>query len=212
MKILFFGDSITDACRDRNDDYWFENAKLGLGYVMQIAGALRGKDPARYEILNRGISGDRVVDLYARIKRDVINHKPDVVSILVGINDIWHEVSCQNGVALPKYDKIYRMMVEEIQEALPSVRIVLCEPFVLRGCETTEHFEAFDKVRDYARVVKKIAVDRGCFFLPLQKKFDEAAKKAGTKPLLLDGVHPGVAGAALIANAWLDLFSEKVDK
>ncbi|MBQ9920892.1 MAG: lysophospholipase, partial [Clostridia bacterium] len=88
MRILFQGDSITDAGRARDNDI-----NLGTGYPMLVKATLGFEEPGKYEFFNRGISGNRVVDLYARIKNDIINLKPDVMSILIGVNDVWHEYS-----------------------------------------------------------------------------------------------------------------------
>ena len=98
MKILFYGDSITDAGRTRDLD--IPNKGLGGGYVTYIANQLFEKSLSDYDIYNTGISGNRIVDLYARIKIDCWNIKPDLLSILIGINDIWHEVKRQNGVEI----------------------------------------------------------------------------------------------------------------
>jgi len=211
MKILLYGDSITDAGRARDCDYTLSS--YGHGYPKYIAGDLIGGDPLKYQIINRGISGNRIVDLYARIKADVWNLQPDVLSILIGINDIWHEVSFgKNGVDIVRFEKVYRMLIEDTLERLPNLKIMLCEPFVLEGSATSEHFEEFSEVRAYAKVVKKLAKEYNLFFLPLQDKFDEAAKTIPSEYLLSDGVHPNTAGAALIAKAWLELFKSEVEK
>ena len=207
MKILFYGDSITDAGRNRNEGAL--NDRFGAGYVMQIAGRLFESDPTKYEIINTGVSGNRIVDLYARIKRDCINHAPDMISILIGINDIWHEIGANNGVALPKFKKIYRMMLEEILEALPNVKIILCEPFVLSGRATVEKMDRFLDVYDYAKAIRELAEEFSLDFLPLQEKLSEVAKAAGDETLLYDGVHPSVTGAAVIAGEWLRNFEAK---
>ena len=86
------------------------------------------------------------------------------------------------------------------------------EPFVLKGSATEENFDEFIKVKEYAAVVEKLAKEYGAYFLPLQKKMDEAAERLGAEYVLYDGVHPSVAGAKLIADEWLGLFYEKVDK
>ena len=91
MKIVLFGDSITDMARNR--DVNAQVGEYGFGYPFFVAGELLSEDPKGYKIYNRGISGDRTVDLYARIKRDVWNIEPDVLSILIGINDIWHDLT-----------------------------------------------------------------------------------------------------------------------
>ena len=209
MKILFFGDSITDMNRNRNVEdgcIW----SYGNGYPFFVAGELLKNAPDRYEIVNRGISGNRIVDLYARAKMDVWNEKPDVLSILVGVNDVWHELANGNGVELDRFEKIYSMLIEDTLARVPEVKIILCEPFVLHGTATDGNFEAFTQVYSYAAVTKKLAEKYGLFFLPLQEKFDEAAAKFGPKPFLYDGVHPNVAGAALIAEEWLKLFNENI--
>jgi lysophospholipase L1-like esterase len=126
MKILFYGDSITDAQRDRSVDHYLSS--YGFGYPSFVAGELLSKNPEQYEIINRGISGNRIVDLYARIKADVWNLQPDVLSILVGVNDVWHEINYNNGVELERFDKIYRMMLDDTLKVLPNVKIILCEP------------------------------------------------------------------------------------
>ena len=215
MKIVMFGDSITDAWKDRSAaDY--SVCSYGNGYVKFVAGELLFKDPEGYKILNRGISGNRVVDLYARIKADVWNEQPDVLSILIGINDIWHEVSCGNGVDIVRFEKVYRMLIEDTLQRLPNLKIILCEPFVLTGTATgeegSEAFEKFSAVKSYAKVIKKIAEDYGLYFLPLQEKLDDAAKKWSPAAFLADGVHPAMAGAKLIANEWLSCFENVVNK
>jgi lysophospholipase L1-like esterase len=142
MKILFYGDSITDCSRTRDGGFL---SGLGYGYVHNIALDLIGKDPEKYQIINRGISGNRVVDLYARIKMDCWNHNPDVLSILIGVNDVWHEIGdSPNGVDAEKFYKIYKMLIEEIKEALPNIKIMILEPFVLKGPATEQNWEYFD--------------------------------------------------------------------
>lgn len=116
--ILFQGDSITDAKRCREDDMYG-----GMGYTTLVAGELGLEYPNQYVFYNRGIAGDRVVDLYARIKAHVINLKPDVLSILIGVNDTYHEVIRRNGVDTEKYFKVYSMLIEEIQEACPISKL-----------------------------------------------------------------------------------------
>ena len=212
MRILFYGDSITDALRRRDADYRLDS--YGVGYVRDIVGELLLENPEKYDLINRGIGGDRIVDLYARIKRDVWNLQPDVLSILVGINDIWHEVDRQNGVDLARWESMYRLLLKETLERLPNVKIVICEPFVLEGEATCGEgrFEQFLEVKEYAKVAKKLAEEFGLPFLPLQNRLDEEAAKHGAAHYLYDGVHPSVAGARLIANEWLKLFKAEIDK
>ncbi len=210
MKILFFGDSITDAERAKSK-ITFPNSALGFGYVMQVAGRLYEKSPVDYEVINRGISGHRIVDLYARAKIDCWNHAPDLISILIGINDIWHEVEVQNGVEPARFERIYRMLIEDTQARLPNTKLLLCEPFVLKGAATEAAFEQFSECAIYAEIVEKLAKEYGLYHLPLQAAFDAAAAKYGNETFLFDGVHPTVQGATLIANEWMQAF-EKIEE
>ena len=201
-KILFQGDSITDCDRSREKEY-----KLGTGYAMLVEAALGFECPDEYEFANRGISGNRIVDVYARIKKDIINLAPDVLSILIGVNDVWHEVSYQNGVAAEKFEKIYRMLIEEIREALPAVKIIILEPFVLSGPATEEHIDVFtSEVALRAKAAKRIADDFGLTFVPLQAGFEALAKKAPATYWLRDGVHPTAKGHEFIKQEWLRAF------
>ncbi len=209
MKILLFGDSITDASRIREEGYG--PGAHGYGYARMITNELMGTDPYKYQVLNRGISGNRITDLYARVKGDVWNHQPDVLSILVGVNDVWHEISHGDGTELDRFEKIYRALIEETKERLPLVKILLMEPFVTEGKATTPQMDRFSAVKEYAKVVKKLADEYGLFFLPLQEKM-EACHEKFSDYCLYDGVHPHVAGAKVIADEWLKLFREKVDE
>ena len=210
MKILFYGDSITDAERARIKPP-MPNAVFGYGYVMQVMGRLFERSPVNYEIVNRGISGNRIVDLYARAKIDCWNHEPDLISILIGINDIWHEVECKNGVEPERFERIFRMLIEDTKQRLPNTKLLLCEPFVLKGSATEAAWDQFGECPIYGSITKKLAEEYDLYFLPLQEKFDEAAAKYGNEVFLYDGVHPTVQGATLIAKEWMKLF-EKIEE
>ena len=209
IKILFQGDSITDVGRSRED-----NANVGRGYPHLIKAAFDLKEPAKYEFFNRGIAGNRSVDIYARIKSDIINLAPDFMSILFGVNDVSHEIFRQNGVSEAKLEVIYSMMVEEVIRALPNIKILIMEPFLLPasatvgiladGSDMYPYYRA--EVEKRAAVAKRVAKNYSIEFLPLQKLFDEAAAKTSPEYWLKDGVHPTEAGHALIANEWIKAF------
>ncbi len=205
MKILFYGDSITDAGRDRESDV--SELAMGHGFVKYAAEQLTAD--GKNVVINRGIGGNRVVDLYARIKVDCWNIQPDVISILIGVNDVWHELYHQNGVDIARFEKVYRMLIEDTKKALPNVKLILCEPFVLKGTATEEKYDEFLEVYDYAKLIKQLAAEYDIPFLPLQDKLTEAANKSQASDYLADGVHPAESGAKLIANEWLALFNEK---
>lgn len=205
MKILFYGDSITDAGRDRNPEA--NISSYGFGYVIHVAGELARRDPNKYQVINTGIGGNRIVDLYSRIKIDLWNREPDVISILIGINDIWHELDFNNGVEPERFEKVYRMLLEDTMKKLPKTKIIICEPFYLPGTATDGHDE-FKMTPEYARIAKKLADELGLYFLPLQSVLEEAAKRSSNKLVLSDGVHPNLYGTVVIANEWMKLFDK----
>ncbi len=127
-RLLFVGDSITDCNRREDPD------ELGQGYVRLVADHLAAADPSRApKVLNRGISGDKVPDLERRWQRDVLDLNPDVLSVFIGINDVWHGlVPDRQGCSLPDYIAAYQRILTSARAALPKLRLVLCEPSCLR--------------------------------------------------------------------------------
>jgi len=131
-----------------------------------------------------------------------------MLSILIGVNDVWHEIDYQNGVEAPRYEKIFNMLLDETQEKLPDIKLMILEPFVLKGTATTERWDIFStEVPLRAAAAKRVAAAHHAVFIPLQKKFDEAcANGIASSEWLIDGVHPTAAGHALIAREWLTAF------
>lgn len=208
MKILFIGDSITDMGRCRTTNYQYDS--LGFNYTFFVAGELGVKSPNQYQILTRGISGNRIVDLYARFKADALNDHPDVISVLIGVNDVWHGITSNNGVPLDIYERFYNMLIDDAHRDYPHIKFMILEPFFLKGSATEEYFEQFKQVYEYANVAEKVARRKGCVFVPLQKMFSEKAERDGGETYLYDGVHPTIAGAKLIADEWLQCFEKKI--
>ncbi len=204
MKILFQGDSITDCRRDRSDDLI-----KGYGYASMVTGRLNFEQPGAFQFQNRGIGGNRVVDVYARVKSDIINLEPDVMSILIGVNDVWHEIGSRNGASAEKYEKIYDMLIEEVLTALPNIKIMIIEPFVVKGSETEKNWELFySEVRKRAEAAKRIAVKYNLKFIPTQDEFDKAVSLCPEPFWTREGVHPTEAGHELLTRLWLDAFNE----
>jgi lysophospholipase L1-like esterase len=202
--ILFQGDSITDSGRDRKrQDNANEPRALGTGYVLLAAAELLDEYcRAEPKIYNRGISGDKVFQLADRWDADCIDLKPGIVSILVGVNDYWHISKHGYEGTLETYEKDYRALIRRTRRALPEVTIVICEPFVLRCGEVDQTwFPAFD---GYRAAAKKVAAESKTLFVPFQSIFDKAAKNAPAQYWAADGVHPTLAGAHLMARAWLE--------
>lgn len=205
-RYLFQGDSITDAGRSTTAD-----AIMGYGYATMTAGKISNDYPGQYEFLNRGISGNKSTDLYARIKRDIINLKPDIMSILIGVNDVWHDLDFDDGVTPEKFETIYDTLLCETKAALPSIKIIMLEPFVLNGTGTASYYEKFrDEVRIRAEIAKKLAQKHGIPFVPLQDKITKMAEQTSSAYVLLDGVHPTFAGHELISRELYQAFRENV--
>lgn len=201
--ILFQGDSITDAGRNRNEEAKANQpAMLGQGYPFHLAGQLLADHgPLGLTIYNRGISGNKVPDLDARWQKDCLDLKPALVSILIGVNDIWHKLNGKYTGTPETYRDGFTALLEKTRKALPDVRLVICEPFVLRcGAVNDKWFPEFDQRRAFAAEVAKHA---DATWVPFQEAFD-AAIKAGTEPAwwAADGVHPTLAGHALMAKTW----------
>lgn len=207
MKLLFIGDSITDMRRYKEEPtpYCFGN-----GYVFLLESALTKKYPKQFEIINRGISGNRIVDVYQRIKADCWNHTPDVVTIMVGVNDVYHELKYGNGVDQERFERFYNMMIEDTRKAVPNAKIILMGSFVLEGRETAERFEEFCEIKEYAEITRRVAQKQNCFYISLQEQFDALAVQYGADYFLFDGIHPTVAGANVIAEHWLDCFENNI--
>ncbi len=198
-RILFQGDSITDCGRSREEVPAINSSALGYGYAYMVAADLWSSYPGEYEVINKGISGNRVVDLYARWKIDCLNLKPDVLSILIGVNDTWHEVWTHNGVEVPRYERIYRELLQWTKDTLPDVKLILIEPFIGTGEDKACMVQ---EVRERAAVTKKLAEESGAVFLPAQELFDKAAQCAPMEYWIGDSVHPTPAGHRLLADAW----------
>lgn len=201
--VLFQGDSITDAGRSREHEGKANDpAALGNGYALLAAGGMHCARPAsRLRFHNRGISGNKVFQLADRWQEDCLDLAPDVLSILIGVNDIWHKRGGHYDGTVEKYEGDYDALLARTREALPEVKLVVCEPFVLRcGAVDDSWFPEFDTYRAAAR---RVAEAHGAVFVPFHSMFEDALAIGPPKLWAGDGVHPSPAGAALMAQAWL---------
>jgi lysophospholipase L1-like esterase len=200
--ILFQGDSITDFGRTRGSSAPNDQPALGNGYAWLAAAQLLVEHPgAGYKIFNRGVSGNKVYQLAERWQADCLDLKPDVLSILIGVNDIWHTLTGNYNGTVQKYEGDYRALLQRTRQALPRVKLVICEPFVLRtGAVTDKWFPEFDR---YRAVARQVAKDFHATFIPYQTMFNEALQYAPPNRWLGDGVHPTSDGASLMAYQWL---------
>ena len=198
MRYLFQGDSITDCGRG---DYGNPYA-TGCGYPRLLEADLMAQD-GDCEVMNCGIGGNRVVDLLARWKRDCLNLEPDVITILIGVNDVWHEFGNHDGVSVPLFEEVYRILLRETFAALPQTRLILMGAYVMPGPATTPDWDVFSgEVAARREVTRKLAEEFGLTYVDLQEAFDEAQKKFPAQRWTGDGVHPTAAGHEVIAEAW----------
>lgn len=202
---MFLGDSITDSehCRDGGNN-------LGYGYTSMVSAYLGYEYPGEYTFHNSGISGSRSIDLYARLKSDAVNLNAEYISILIGVNDVLMDFKPENnGIDAQKYFKIYSLIIEELKRGLPGVKIMILEPFVLKGSETEENYPLFrNEIEKRAEISFELAKSQGIPFIRLQHLFDEATKRAPASYWLSDGIHPTVAGHEIIKREWINAFEK----
>lgn len=201
-RILFQGDSITDGARNRgNDQYnW-----MGNSYALLVA-AKYGDIYAdrKLEFFNRGIGGNKIPDLAGRWQKDTVELKPTVVSILIGVNDIWHPLNDGKEVSIEKFEEGYDKLLAETVAALPNAKIILLEPFITPGRATNPKWDAWQEhLKKFQAVVAKLGVKYKAPVVKLQRAFDEASKRAPAEYWAYDGVHPTYAGHQLIADEWV---------
>ncbi|MDR3340675.1 MAG: SGNH/GDSL hydrolase family protein [Candidatus Symbiothrix sp.] len=201
--ILFQGDSITDRGRSRKEeDLPNDQRQLGSGYPLFAAANILANNPEKeLKIYNRGISGNKVFQLADRWEKDCIALKPDVVSILIGVNDFWHTKTGGYTGTVTTYAVDYNKLIADTLKALPNVKIVILEPFIIQGGSALDSTWESD-FAPYRDAAKKVAEDYDLSFVPLQLVFNEALKKASAAYWGPDGVHPSFAGAQLMAQAW----------
>jgi lysophospholipase L1-like esterase len=206
--ILFQGDSITDAGRNKEQkDANFPKA-LGSGYSLLAAASILKKNAGReLKIYNRGISGNKVFQLADRWEQDCMEIKPTVLSILIGVNDFWHAIDGKYDGTVDTYKKDFQALLTRTKDKLPDVKLIIGEPFAVIGVKsvTAKWYPAFN---EYRAAAKEIASQFKASFIPYQSIFDKALKDAAGSYWTIDGVHPSLAGCQLMADAWLDHFNK----
>jgi len=201
--ILFQGDSITDGNRGRDAD---PNHIMGHGYAFSIASRLGADHPEKdYNFINRGISANKIIDLKARWQKETLDLNPDILSILIGINDSSSMVvNWKPLVTVEKYEEVYRALLKQTRAKFPNIIFVLCEPFILKVGQVKEHWEAYQAdVALRQTVVRKLALEFDAVFVSFQEVLNNACKKAPADYWIWDGIHPTVAGHELLAREWI---------
>lgn len=202
--VLFQGDSITDAGRNREKTEDANSADaMGKGYAWMAASQVLVESPdAGLKIYNRGISGDKVFQLADRWQTDCLDLKPNVLSILVGVNDFAHVHKWKAEGSVEKYESDYHALIQRTKDALPNVKLIICEPFILKvGLVDDTWIPGFAEYRAAAR---RVAEKAAAPFVEFQTMFDRASKIAPPEQWAADGVHPTTFGAALMARWWMN--------
>lgn len=195
--VLFQGDSITDADRAR-----FYPDDLGRGYALMAAGEFGAREPERgVRFLNRGVAGDRVVDLLARWDDDCLALRPDLLSILVGVNETWRAFDAGDPTPADAFERSYRELLSRTRAALPATALLLMEPFSLLDTPNREAWRA--DLDPKIHVVRRLAREFGALLIPLDGLFAQASARREAAFWAEDGIHPTPAGHALIARNWL---------
>lgn len=194
-RILFQGDSITDGNRGRSAD---PNHILGHGYAFIIAAKFGAVFPeAKLEFFNRGVSGNTVLDLEKRWQKDTLDLKPDLLSILIGVNDRGR------GVPMEQFEQTYDKLLTDTKAANPKLRLVLCEPFIVNHLATTPQSGSPNAdIVKRQEIVAKLAAKHGAALVHFQKALDEAIRRAPAIHWIWDDVHPTYSGHQILADEW----------
>ncbi|WP_338048382.1 SGNH/GDSL hydrolase family protein [Paraliobacillus sediminis] len=200
-KIVFIGDSITEWGREPgvND--------LGTGYVKYIHDYLLVSDPLNFpEIINRGIGGDRITNLAERWEQDVVDLQPDILSISVGINDVWRQLDDPEieQVTPERFEVIYRELLLKTQKETDAV-IIMMEPTVI---EEKINSEGNEKLKAYVQIVAELASEFNLVVVPTHQSFLTYLEAKTNYELTIDGVHMNDAGNLLMAKTWLETYKK----
>jgi lysophospholipase L1-like esterase len=204
-RILFQGDSITDGNRGRTTD---PNHILGHGYQFIIASEFAGQFPElNLTFINRGVSGNKVSDLAARWQKDTLDVHPDVLSVLIGVNDVNAGMRDTNRVSAERFESDYDSILAQARAANPQLKLVLCEPFILPGRANQDRWADWQAdIRKLQQVVGKLGAKYQAPVVHFQKVFDDATNRAPVGYWIWDGIHPTYAGHQLMADEWVRVY------
>jgi len=208
-RVLFQGDSITDMGRGRSED---PNHILGHGYAFLVAARYGESYPERATLFfNRGVSGNTIHDLSIRWKTDTLNLKPDVLSILIGINDVYFSFKNGKALSISDLEKNYDELLDAAQAQNPRIKLILGEPFILPGKNNEKNWDAWhDAVSQLQAMTARIAERHHAGLVHYQRLFDDAVHRAPVSYWIWDGIHPTYAGHQLMAEEWERVYANLV--
>ena len=202
--VLFQGDSITDAGRDKENEHANSSRSFGGGYAFLAASwLLETLAEKELTIYNRGISGNKGYQLDKRWDKDCLLLKPNVLSILIGVNDYWHLRNGNYDGTPEIYENDYRALLNRTKEQYPDIRLVICQPYILTDTRAVDE-SWVEPFRPYQEISLKLCQEFGATWVPFQEAFSTAAQVAPATYWTADGVHPSMAGAQLMAKTWLE--------
>ena len=186
---------------------------MGHGYAFSIASRVGARFPEKaLTFYNRGISGNRVPDLQERWQQDTLDIKPDVLSLLIGVNDTDMAIRQKDTTATKKYEEGYRTLLNHTKSQLPDCLLVLCEPFIAPVGRVKDNWsEWHSTIQKSQDVVRSLATEFQTVFVPLQNVFDQASARVSVEYWIWDGIHPTVAGHELITHEWLKQVSRSLN-
>lgn len=210
LVFLFQGDSITEGGRSYDNDW---NHIMGQSFPYLISSRLwydyRDKNMMFY---NRGISGNRIQDLEDRWQKDTLDLKPDVLTILIGVNDVIAVVEDWNPGTIKQVEDIFRRILDQTKATLPNTLVVLCEPFILPLGWVKKKPEVWiTEIKKHQELVKTLSDEYGTLFLKLQEPFNEVCKNMPANYWIWDGVHPMPAGHELISRIWINEIRKNIN-
>lgn len=181
-----------------------------------VTAELQKTQPGEFTYVNKGVGGDRIPHVYSRIVSDIIKINPDYMSLLIGVNDVWRNFDSDGtGTGVARFQKVYDILLEELKEELPSLKIIIMGAFVIEGTATknkpdqpTRYADFRSQVAEMAEISRKLAEKYGCVYIDLQRAFDDAVKAQPGVILSADGVHPTKEGHELITKEWLAAFKK----
>ena len=204
-KLLFIGDSITDAGRSEGGETppWTPNVGLGHGYVNLVNALMLVERPEQnIRIINKGLSGNTVLDLKQRWDDDVLAHKPDWLSVMIGINDVWRQFDTpqrtESHVGPELYEATLRELLAKTRPQLSG--LVLMSPYMI---ETNLSDPMRQQMDTYGAIVKSVAADLDAIYVDTQAAIDRVLQHVHPMSLAWDRIHPGTAGHMILARAFL---------
>ncbi|MEL6650124.1 MAG: SGNH/GDSL hydrolase family protein [Bacteroidota bacterium] len=208
QTVLFQGDSITDGGRRRNNGGANSPQALGSTYPVLVASELLGQHiDKEVKFYNRGISGNKVFQLAERWQEDCLDLQPDILTILIGVNDFWHMVNGDYDGTVEIYERDFMALIEQTKAALPNVKIIIAEPFAVKGGSAmTERWD--NEFPAYQAAAKRVAEAHKTGWIACQSLFDEALTRGSVQHWCPDGVHPSPAGHQLMTEAWIQALRE----